>query len=272
MPWLRIALLAGVCSASAAMAAEEPARLALHAELGSLYVAYHTIQLDRGGSEIDYIDDLGQENLVPFARLAADLRLGGSHVITLMYQPLEIESRRTLARDLVIDDATFAAGSAVRARYSFPFARVSYLYDFWEGEDELGLGVSLQLRNAIIEFEEIGGDTFRSRRDVGPVPVLKFRWRQSVSPRWFVGAEVDGFYAPIKYLNGGDSDVVGAIVDASVRAGVELRQDAEAYLNLRWLGGGAEGGGEDDDNPGDGYNENWLSFIALSLGLSYTGL
>lgn len=264
--WVALLVLGvGVGSASGA-------ELDLHAELGSLYVAYHTVKLDRDGSDIDYVDDLGQENLVPFARASADLRLGEAHVVTLLYQPLEIVSSRVLARDLVIDDAVFSAGTGVRSRYSFPFARVSYLYDFWEGVDELGVGVSVQLRNAILSFESTDGETFRSRRDVGPVPVLKFRWRQGVGDGWFVGAEVDGFYAPIKYINGGDSDVVGAIVDASVRAGLALDRDVEAFLNVRWLGGGAEGSGDDDDNPGDSYNENWLSFVSLSLGLSYVGL
>ena len=33
------------------------------------------------------------------------------------------------------------------------------------------------------------------------------------------GFEADGAYAPIKYLNGDTSDVIGALLDASVRTG-----------------------------------------------------
>lgn len=251
---------------------ERPWHLDLHAELGSLFVASHTVQLGRDGSDIDYVDDLGQQNLVPFARLSADLHLGESHVITLLYQPLSIQSTVTLQRDLVIDGETFAEGTAVRSTYDFPFARISYLYDLFDGPDELGIGLSLQLRNATLAFEQLDGPAFRSRRDIGPVPILKLRWRQWVSDGVFIGAEIDGFYAPIKYLNGGETDVEGAIVDASLRAGLALPHDAEVFLNLRWLGGGAEGESDDPDVPGDGFNANWLHFVALSLGLSYVGL
>lgn len=251
-----------------------PWRLDLHAELGSLWVAYHTVKLDRDGTDIDYIDDLGQENLVPFLRGSVDLYLGQEqrHIITLLYQPLEIVSARNLARDLVIDDQVFPEGAAVRSTYSFPFARISYLYDFADGPDELGIGLSVQLRNATLEFEQLDGPAFRSRRDIGPVPVLKFRWKQGFANGAFAGFEIDGFYAPIRYLNGGETDVEGAIVDASLRAGLELDQDVSAFLNLRWLGGGATGSGDDDDNPGDNYNANWLTFFSLSLGLTYSGL
>lgn len=275
-PRTLLAALFTLALAAPALAAPDgdppPWRLDLHAELGSLWVGHHTIKLDRDGSDIDYVDDLGQENLVPFARASADVYLGEHHVITLLYQPLEIVSTRTLARDLTIDDQVFPEGAAVRSTYSFPFARISYMYDFTAGRDELAVGLSLQLRNATIEFEQLDGPAFRSRRDVGPVPVIKLRWRQGFADGAFVGVEVDGFYAPIKYLNGGETDVEGAIVDASLRAGLELPRDVEAFLNLRWLGGGASGGGEDDDNPGDNYNENWLSFFSLSLGLTYAGL
>ncbi len=271
---LLAALILLPATAAAEQSPERPWRLDLHAELGSLWVAYHTVKLDRDGTDMDYIDDLGQENLVPFVRGSADLYLGDrqQHVVTLLYQPLEIVSARTLARDLLIDDQVFPEGAAVRSTYSFPFARISYLYDFADGPDELAIGASLQLRNATIEFEQLDGPAFRSRRDIGPVPVLKFRWRQGFANGAFAGFEIDGFYAPIKYLNGGETDVEGAIVDASLRAGLELRQDVDAFLNLRWLGGGASGGGEDDDNPGDNYNENWLTFFSLSLGLTYGGL
>lgn len=263
-----------LCLAAPIAHAESPPRdgpLDLHAELGSLWVAYHTVKLDTDGTRADFIDDLGQENLVPFVRASADLHLG-NHIITLLYQPLEIVAARTLARDLTFDDQVFPAGAAVRSTYAFSFARASYMYDFAEGRDELAFGASLQLRNAIIELEQLDGPAFRSRRDIGPVPVLKLRWRQALGERAFAGVELDGFYAPIKYINGGDTDVEGAIIDASVRAGMTLRKDTEAFLNLRWLGGGASGGGDDDDNPGDNYNENWLTFFSLSLGLTYTGL
>ena len=85
----------------------------------------------------------------------------------------------------------------------------------------------------------------------------------------FLEAEMDGFYAPIKYFNGGKSDVEGAILDASLRAGLELSEDVTGFFNVRYLGGGAQGTSKDDDGPGDGYTRNWLHFMTASVGFSY---
>ena len=52
---------------------------------------------------------------------------------------------------------------------------------------------------------------------------------------------MSGAYAPIKYLNGDVSDVVGALLDASVRGGFHLSNDVDVFINLRYVGGGAEG-------------------------------
>ena len=76
-------------------------------------------------------------------------------------------------------------------------------------------------------------------------------------------------YAPVKYINGSDSDVVGAIIDFSLRYGIPLDQHKDLFFNIRWIGGGAQGTSSDDDGPGDGYTENWLNFISFSLGLTW---
>lgn len=81
------------------------------------------------------------------------------------------------------------------------------------------------------------------------------------------GLEVDGFYAPVSYLNGDDNEVIGSILDASGRVGVLLDHGTDAFLNLRYIGGGAEGIDDDSTGPGDGYTSNWLHFVSLSLGI-----
>ena len=49
--------------------------------------------------------------------------------------------------------------------------------------------------------------------------------------------------------------------------GIDLNEDIDAYLNLRYLGGGAEG--TSDGNFGDGFTKNWLHFATVSLGFTY---
>lgn len=264
-------VLSAATSASLASAAEPeppagPLQLRAEAELGFLAPLSHRVQFSRDGSRIDYVDEGGQDVLFPFSRLATTLRVSERHAITLLYQPLELESREVASRDLRIDDEVFSRGTPMRFRYSFPFWRAGYSYDVHRTpHSALGLGGALQIRDATIEFESLDGEQLRSNRDVGPVPLLRVYFEHALGQAGFIEAEADGFYAPVKYINGGDSDVVGAILDTSVRLGIELRYDTEAFFNVRYLGGGAEGTG-DDRGPGDGYTSNWLHFMTVSLG------
>ncbi len=247
---------------------QRPVRLHASVELGALDPLYHRIQFGRTGTEFDYVDDGGQDVLFPFARLSLRLELS-RHRVELLYQPIELETRVTLAEPLTVDGLTFAAETPVDLQYGFPFYRASYLYAVVSRPSgELALGAGLQVRDATITFTSADGAQRRSNRDVGPVPLLEAMFRQELGAGWFWGAEVSGFYAPIKYLNGGDSDVVGAIVDASVRAGYRLSPTLLSYFNVRWIGGGAEGTSEPDDF-GDGYNENWLHFLSVSVGVQF---
>lgn len=236
-----------------------------HAELGFLTVLDHDIRLGSDGTDIDYRVDGGQGNLFFFARLAVEFDIWREHHITFLYQPLELTSEATLRRDLRIDGLDYAAGTPVRFFYGFPFFRVSWDYNVLQGPDELlAFGLGLQLRNAEISFQSLDGELYRTRNDVGPVPLLRARGRFPID-RFFVGFEADGFYAPISILNGSDTEVTGAILDASLRFGWRVVDHADVFLNLRYIAGGAVG--DSDPTPtSDGRQENWLHFMTLSLG------
>ena len=257
--------------------APKGATLTFDAELGFLSALSHTIQFSQDGSEIDYVDEGGQDVLFPFVRLQTHLRLARRHGITLLYQPLELATQELAQRDLRIDDAEFDADTPMRYRYSFPFWRLAYTYYVstvprhhpgWE----VGLGLALQIRNAAIEFASQNGEEFRANRDVGPVPLLRAVARYSTPSQVFFEGEVDGFYAPVRYINGGDSDVEGAVIDLNLRSGLTLRRDLEAYFNVRYFGGGAEGTSSDDEGPGDGFSSNWLHAMTFSLGARFLAL
>ncbi|MDQ3033596.1 MAG: hypothetical protein M3Y87_14345 [Myxococcota bacterium] len=237
-------------------------------ELGFLAVLAHEIQLGRDGSRIDYPGDAGQNNLYLFARVQAELDIWRQHRITFLYQPLDLESRSTLQRDLRIDGLDYAQRTSVRFRYGFPFYRVGWSYDVLDARDEeLSFGLALQLRNATIEFESTDGSLYRSRQDVGPVPLLRSNGRFAFAGSWWLGWEIDGFYAPISVLNGSDTEVEGAIVDASVRVGARLVPHLDTFVSVRYLGGGAKGQG-DATATSDGWQSNWLHFLTVSLGVT----
>jgi hypothetical protein len=243
--------------------------VALHAEVGLLWPVAHTIQFGKEGSRIDYVDEGGQDNLFPLARMSAELEIFKHHEIALLYQPLQLVTTQTAREELRVFDTRYSAGTPMRFTYGFDFWRLSYLYDFFEApETEVAIGASLQIRNATIITEAVDGSQANYSRNIGPVPVIKGRVRTDLGSWFWVGAEADGFYAPIRYLNGGSVDVEGAILDASLRGGLHLTPGVDTFLNLRYLGGGARGTSSSSKEPGDGYNDNWLHFVSLTLGFS----
>lgn len=244
-------------------------KMNLNLEYGFLGVLAHKVQFSKNSTLFDYTKDGNQRNLFSVAKLSADYQFNPQHSLVFLYQPLTIETRGALSQEVRQDNITFPQNTPMKFLYDFPFFRASYLYDFNpDSFDELSLGASLQLRNATIEFESLDGKQLVSRRDVGPVPVIKFRSKNRINDIFWFGSEIDGFYAPVKFLNGGTTDVTGAILDANLRVGANLSDKYYPYLNLRYIGGGGTGTSPRTQGLGDGYTDNWLNFIVVTLGIN----
>ena len=200
-----------------------------------------------------------------------DLEYKKRNTWIFLYQPLKLQSTVLLDKDLVVDNLVFPANTSVNLLYNFPFFRFSYLRELVPNNPtfNFGIGASLQIRNATISFESTDGTLFRNNASVGIVPALKIRGKAQLNKFLFAELEADGIYAPVSYLNGSDNEIVGAILDASLRLGTDIKDHTTAFLNLRYLGGGAVGTDEDDKGPGDGYVKNWLHFLTVTTGFSY---
>lgn len=236
-------------------------------ELGFIDVLSHKIQFGSDGSKFDYVEDGGQDVLFPFARISAELKVKEKHSVIFLIQPLDIKTEVLLDQDIVVDELTFPENTPLELRYGFPFYRISYLYDFLDkSEDELAIGASFQLRNATINFASSDGKLLRTNRNVGPVPIFKARVKKNYDNGFWVGGEFDGFYASGKYITGSENDFEGAIFDLSLRTGFLLSDSIDSYLNVRYIGGGAQGTNKDEPGPGDGYTDNWLHTLSISLG------
>lgn len=247
-------------------------RLFANAELGFLGVLNHTIQQSQNNTVVDYVKDGGQDNLFNLAKLSLDLEFDPHHKAVFMYQPLTLSTRAVLERDITVNNIEFPSGTPMTFLYDFPFFRGSYLYDFDpDPKQELAAGVSLQLRDAVIEFASLNGEKLVSSRNVGPVPILKFRSKHYIDEKFWWGSELDGFYAPVSLLNGSTNEVIGAILDANVRAGWDIDDKNAMFINLRYLGGGSVGTSTDVNDQGDGFTDNWFHTAGLTLGLR-TGL
>lgn len=241
------------------------------AELGFVGVLDHKIQFSNSGTYFDYRRDGGQDVLFPVSRFSVEVDFKKRNTLTFLYQPLRLETQVLLNEDLIVDDGLFAQGTSVKLLYNFPFYRLSYLRELLpkKANYSLGIGGTVQIRNATISFESADGSLYRTNRDVGIVPALKIRGKANLNRLFFLEMEADGIYAPVSYLNGSDNEVVGAILDASVRGGLKIAEPVTAFLNLRYLGGGAVGTSDNVKGPGDGYVKNWLHFSTVSLGFVY---
>lgn len=239
----------------------------LSAELGFVAIASHIVQLSKDGSRFDYRAEGGQDALFPFFRLSTDLKFKGRHTLVFLYQPLKLTGETVLSEDTVFDGIVFPAGTPLNSTYGFPFWRISYLYDFLRRRgDEVSIGLGLQIRNATITFTSADGLLRADRRDVGPVPLLKFRGRWVFDSGVWWGTEIDGIYTPISGINGSDEEITGALLDASLRVGYDFTKRVSGFFNVRYLGGGAEGTQKNPSPPSDGFTKNWLHFITVSLG------
>lgn len=243
------------------------------AELGFLGVFDHRLQFGQNGTYFDYVGQGGQSTLFPNTRFSLELNFGKKrkNTLVLLYQPLNIETQVVLQENTQFDDLLFTKGSNLNTQYSFPFYRLSYLGRIVQaGPFELAIGGSLQIRNVIVKFESSDGNLLKISRNVGFVPILKFRAEYRQSKSLSLELEADGFYAPVSYLNGDDNNVVGAILDVSIRQNVRLSDAARTFVSFRYIGGGSEGISDDLSEISDGYTVNWLHFFAITGGFAYT--
>ena len=237
-------------------------------ELGSLAVFQNKIQLGKNGTIFDYVDDGGQDNLFAYQRFEVNFLYNKRHSFLFLYQPLDLRTTQEASSDLTFDLIDFPNGTPMEYRYGFDFTRATYMYDLRTEEDrELSVGVGLQIRNATLEFRSADGTLQDSNRDIGPVPLLTVRGSFPIDDQRYWEFDMAGAYAPIKYLNGDVSDVVGALLDASIRGGFRLSNDVDVFINLRYVGGGAEGTESEPIDGKDGFVLNWIHLGALSIGV-----
>ncbi len=237
-------------------------------EIGFLAPITNTIQLGKQGTDFDYVKDGGQDNLFRYQRFEMFFQKEGRHHLGFLFQPCDIFTTTEARQDLQFDSVTFVDGTPMEFRYGFDYYRGTYMYDWREGtQDQLSFGVALQIRNATLDFRSQNGELQNTNRDIGPVPLLAMQGKFERENNQWWGFDAAGSFAPIKYINGSNTDIVGAILDASVRGGLHLEQGTDAFVNLRYIGGGAEGTSNDPDPGKDGFVVNWLNFVTLSVGV-----
>jgi len=233
-------------------------------------VLKHNIQFGNDGTYFDLRKQGGQDVLFPFFRFTGEFAIKQRHSLIFLIQPLKLKSTTTLDRDLQVDKTVFASGTPMDFKYDFGFYRFGYMYDVLKDPDqELGFGLALQIRNATIDFASRDGEQLATNRNIGIVPLLKLRgrWTPKRGQGFWLGAEIDGAYIRGKVISGTRDYFEGALLDASLRAGFKVPRAGDVFVNVRYVGGGARGTDTSPNAGTDGFAENWLHTMALSLGL-----
>jgi hypothetical protein len=233
-----------------------------------------------GGTDFNFRTMGGQDTLFPYQRYSAEVVLGGRNRVTLLYQPLTLNTRTVAGRNgttapVYIDDATFDVNTPIDITYGFDFWRASWLYDFARSPATiLGAGVSLQIRNASIVFTSV--DVVPAERavqqNIGLVPILKARAAHWFTPGFGLDFEADGFYASSAIFNGSGNPFEGWIWDAALSAKTRFTANTSAFLTVRSIGGGARGSNaysyESATTSVNPDTFNALATMAVTLGVS----
>ena len=142
------------------VAAEEEERpdieVSATAEMGVVRPLVHDIQIGEDGYRLDYVQEGGQELLLPFYRFEVDGVIRGRHEVSLLYQPLTLTTRTRVDNDggILIDDINFADNTPLDLQYGFDFYRGTYRYRVVDREEmNFSIGGALQIRNASIIFD-----------------------------------------------------------------------------------------------------------------------
>jgi hypothetical protein len=205
----------------------------LDLEVGAAYLFQNDGRYGVGGSSYTAAEVGQQRNIAAALRLAMEARVG-RHTFIATWAPLDLTTRTTLTRDLTFRTTTFANQNVVDHRYLFDGYRLSYLFGFAPAPRfTLGVGLSVQVRNASVEFRTVDSSpaVFSVERDIGLVGALKLRARFDAG---ILYAQAD-----IDFFNTFGIGLAGGIHDIALTLGIPLVPGLDFLLRFRLVGGGA---------------------------------
>jgi hypothetical protein len=263
----RLSLIALFAMAAVSASAEGPLSADLSSEIGFLGVIKHEIQAGPSsdkGDVFNYLTQGNQDTLFPFLRFQIDLEIYNRHHAVLLYQPLTFQTEAAITENFTYNGDNYTpADGFLNLTYAFDFWRLTYLYDIIEPPGYfLSAGIGLQIRNASIRFVTTENGNGSVEDNIGPVPILAlrtgYRWENGFS----ILLDANGFYASNAFINGAEYPFMGYIYDISLRGGYRFTHSVSLYLNLRFLGGGANGTNDEDQ-----FTYNDLHTFSVSTGI-----
>jgi hypothetical protein len=203
-------------------------------EVGGAYLFQNDGRYGENGTRYGAAEVGQQRNLAVALRLAIEARIG-RHTVIATWAPLDLTTRTTFTRDFTFQTTTFANGSVVDHRYLFDGYRLSYLFGLVQtSRFTLGVGASLQVRNASVEFRTVDTSPtqFAVERDIGLVGAIRVRAR--------FDAEVLYAQADVDFFNTFGLGLPAGIHDVALTLGIPVIPGVDFLLRLRLVGGGAD--------------------------------
>lgn len=207
--------------------------LVVDAEVGAAYLFQNDGRYGVDGTLYTAAEVGQQRNLAVAVRLAVEARIS-RHTVIATWAPLDLTTRTTLTRALTFRTTTFAEQAVVDHRYLFDGYRLTYLFGLVQtSRFTLGLGASLQVRNASVEFRSVDASPaqFAVERDIGLVGAVRVRARFDAGPVYAL-ADVD-------FFNSFGIGLAAGIHDIALTLGVPVVPGFDLLLRLRLVGGGA---------------------------------
>jgi len=200
------------------------------------------------GTLFSFSEELTSDNEF-YYRLRLNYRFGDKHTFSLLFAPLKIHAQGSFDQDVIFQDLTFPAHTAVDGIYVFNSYRLTYRNDFFHSERlDFGLGFTAKIRDAEIGLKNDYQES--SKVNVGFVPIINFRALYKMNEQLGFLLEGDALAAP----QGRAEDVLAAIT-------YHASDNATVKLGYRILEGGA---GNDEV-----YTFSLINYLALAVDLQF---
>jgi hypothetical protein len=226
--------------------AQAPA-LIVELEAGPAWQSYNDVEIPNDGTATRFsLHDLAGSGPWAAGRLYVTWNITDRHGLRLLAAPFSLTEVGVPDEPVIFAGATYAAGEAVRATYTFNSYRLSYRYRLHAGDRVTAwAGVTAKVRDAVIALDQ--GPTSSRKEDFGFVPLLHLACDWRFAPRWRVGLDADA-------LAGGP----GRAVDAAITVAYDPGGRWFARTGYRMVEGGAD--------VTDVYTFAWLHYAIASVG------
>lgn len=243
-PWIVLALVTSWIALPGASAAQQfPFELEL--EGGAVWQSKNDVEVPNDGTATRFSLQNGIGS-GPWGAGRAYLtwHRSESQSLRLLYAPLTITAKGSLATPVDFAGARYAAGVRLQGTYTFNSYRASYRWRVHSGaRSTIWLGFTAKVRDASVILEQ--GTTTSRTDDLGFVPLLHLAADRQFGPiRMSIDADA---------LAGGP----GRAVDASLKLAYDLSEQWSIRAGYRTVEGGA-----DVDSV---YNFAWLNYGVISI-------